>query len=292
MSGAVILAKVQNYLTQLNKGNGTKVEFQTINGLAGRVSSVFRRTLNPDNPKREFRLRMSNLGRPGCILQAERFGFNREPAAYSDRMRNAFGDLIEATAIAIMRQAGVDVRGEQTQVSLEVAGKMIDGTLDVTIAEPDERVYDVKSSSSYNFKHKYKDATLETLWKEGDDFGYVTQIYCYSQASGIPVGGLIIVNKEDGQWAIVEPPPDDKGLRQEALKKAAENVVRLISDKPFSKDFSLIEETFRKRKTGKKILCTNCSFCSYKETCWPTAEYKPQEASSGANPRSYYYVDD
>ena len=44
----------------------------------------------------EFRLRMSNIGRPLCQLQMQASGAEEEPQDYSFKMRMIIGDMLEA----------------------------------------------------------------------------------------------------------------------------------------------------------------------------------------------------
>jgi hypothetical protein len=289
VSDDVIILKVQNYLSELQKGNGKRVEFPVINDFNKRLTSTLLRQLSPEG-EREFTLRCSSLGRPGCILQSEQMKRPQSVRAYSDRFRNIFGDMVEAAAMTIMRQAGVNVVSEQGKVVLDIDGASISGTYDVIIAEPEPKLYDIKSASSWTYKHKYKDKTLQNLWDEGDGFGYVTQNYLYSQALGIPVGGLIVINKEDGSWTIVPPPIDDSELRLKALKKAHDNKVRITTNQPFKRDFEDVEETFRKKKTGNRILPFACAMCQYREACWPEAVELPQLSSKGQSPKQVWYT--
>ena len=233
---------------------------------------------------------MSNLGKPGCVLQAEKMQHEREPDPYSNRFRNLYGDLIEQTAVLIMRQAGVNVLSEQGGVKLSVGGAEIEGTYDVTIGEPDPKVYDVKSASGWVFKNKYQGKTLADIWKEGDFFGYVTQLYSYSQALKVPVGGIIAISKETGEWAIVPPPTSDDDLRELALRRASKNVQRLNSDAPFKKDFEPVDEVYRKKPTGNKILAYECATCPFRKGCWPDAQLLPQVVSHGEHPREFWYT--
>lgn len=289
MSETIIL-KVQNYLSNLTKGIGERVEYPVLASFASRTTNTFRRTLDPERQDRDFRLRMSNIGRPACILQGEKYKFPRDAIPYNVRMRNAFGDIIESAAVAIMKQAGVNIIKEQEQVQLEIAGKLIDGTLDIIIAEPDAAVYDVKSASSWSFRNKYSGSNLGKLWKDGDDFGYVTQIYLYSEAKKLPAGGLIVINKETGEWGLVQPPVDDEELKKEVLAFATNNVIKLSSDAPFERSFTDQPEYWRRKPTGNRVLGTSCGFCSFRETCWPTAKLLPQPASKGATPRNFWYT--
>lgn len=284
----IIIAKVQNYLAGLHKGVGTKVDFPITGKYSETVGRSLKRQFSPDSP-REFTLRASNLGRPGCILEAEKYHMPRDNEPYSSRFRNLFGDITEASAVVAMKLAGVNVLSEQGGIQLTIAGITVEGTYDLVVAEPEPKVYDIKSASSFAFKHKFLDKNLQNIVDEGDIFGYVVQLYIYSTALGIPVGGLIVINKEDGSWTLVNPPQDDSSLRLWALSFAQNNIRRLSSNKEFSKDFQPFLESFRKKETGNMLLHSNCSFCSYKKTCWPTAVELPQLASKGVSPRKVWY---
>jgi hypothetical protein len=237
-----------------------------------------------------FRLRMSNLGRPPCMLQAEAEGHAAEQEAPSNRFRNLYGDLIESAAIGLMKEAGVNVKDEQIPCELELAGTVIDGTADIVIDEEGPKVYDIKSSSSWAYTNKYVSNTLHNLWEDGDSFGYVTQIYLYSQSLKLPVGGLIIINKETGEWYVMPPPIYDDELRAQSLKRAEENVIRHLEKQPFKKDFEPVQEVFRGKPTGNEILPVTCTFCRFKNSCWPGVQHRPQVVSKGQSPRWYYYT--
>lgn len=284
-----ILLKVQNYLAELSKKRGTDLTYSAAGVFGEAVIRSARRQLSPDKEK-AFTLRMSNLGRPGCVLQAEKYEHKREPEPYSNRFRNLYGDLIEQTAVLIMRQAGVNVVSEQGGVKLGIGGANIEGTYDVKIAEPDEKVYDVKSASGWVFRNKYLNKNLLDIWKDGDTFGYVSQLYGYSQALKVPVGGIIAISKETGEWAIVPPPTSDDELRELALRRAATNVERLNSDAPFRRDFEPVEEFYRKKPTGNRVLPFQCTNCPFRISCWPDAKCLPQVVSGGEHPREFWYT--
>lgn len=285
----IILLKVQSYLANLANGKGVKVPFEQLSAFARANNSSLFRQLSPDED-RGFRLRMSNLGRPSCVLQAEKLKMAKEPSAYSDRFRNLYGDLVEAASVLVMKQAGVNIMSEQGKVYLDIDGHTIDGTYDIEIAEPDAKIYDIKSASGYTFRNKYQGHNLQNLWDEGDNFGYVTQLYLYGEAKQRPVGGLIVVSKEDGQWAIVPPPADDTNLRMGAIKRATENVTILTGDRAFQKCFTDLPELYRRKETGNRILPFNCSMCKFRGACWPEAIEKPMLASKGMNPRKQWYT--
>ena len=76
----------------------------------------------------------------------------QESQPYNNKMRNTFGDIIEALAILIMKSAGVDIKNEQKKVIYKFNGDKIEGRQDVEI---DGKVWDIKSASPYSFEKKF-----------------------------------------------------------------------------------------------------------------------------------------
>ena len=68
---------------------------------------------------------MSNVGRPLCQLQMEAKGIKGEGQPYNNKMRNTFGDMIEALAIFVMKSAGVEIKNEQKQVKYKFNGDQL-----------------------------------------------------------------------------------------------------------------------------------------------------------------------
>ena len=53
-----------------------------------------------------------------------------------------------------------------------------------------------------------------------------------------------------------------------------------------------IEETFRGKPTGNKVLGFACSFCPYKLPCWGSKlQLLPQQQSKGKNPKWVWYTE-
>ena len=69
-----------------------------------------------DKRPNKFTIRASNIGRPLCQLQMEKDGAKGESPPYSTKMRNLLGDLIEATAVLILKSSGVKIASEQKSV--------------------------------------------------------------------------------------------------------------------------------------------------------------------------------
>jgi hypothetical protein len=204
-------------------------------------------------------------------------------------MRNTFGDLIEALAVFVLKSAGVKLEDEQKNVKYKFNGSTIEGRLDVKI---DKKIWDIKSASPYSFKNKFGEAGgFDTVVKD-DAFGYVSQGYLYGESERLPFGGWIVVNKSTGEWVVCDTPLVDDHHRVKAIKNAEDNMKSIQNKKPFKKCYSEIEETFRTKKTGNKILGFVCSYCPYKLPCWGSKlQLLPQQQSQGKNPRWVWYTE-
>ena len=240
-----------------------------------------------DKRPNKFRVRASNVGRPLCQLQMEKNGAKGESQPYNAKMRNLFGDLIEATAVLVLKSSGVEVTNEQKSVRYDVSnGTHIDGTFDVEI---DNKIWDIKSASPFAFDHKFKNG-FNALTK-GDTFGYVEQGYVYAEAEKKKFGGWIAINKSTGEWAVTETPLADDEHRTKALKKVKDNSNAIKKNLPFERCFTDVEEMYRRKPTGNRVLGFECSYCPYKKDCWgDEIQHLPQQSSQGLNPKWVWYT--
>lgn len=279
---------IQSYLDRANAGP-VEVPEELIEEFGEACKAAFRKQFT--EPRKGFTLRMSNIGRPTCQLQMEKSGAPSETPPYNHKIKMLLGDLGEAVLITVMKLAGVKVKAVQQPVKLELLnGTALSGTLDVIIETDKERVYDVKTASNWSFQNKFGKG-FEAV-AEDDTFGYVGQGYGYSKAVGKPFGGWIVLKKETGEIAVVEAPEDK--VRAEAIYKDTNEVVDLLnSDAPFQRCFEPEAETFRKKPTGNRVLCTACSFCDFKQACWPDLQFRAETCSEAKSPKFkwYTYVD-
>ena len=204
-------------------------------------------------------------------------------------MRNTFGDLIEALSIFVLKSAGVKIEDEQKSVKYKFNGSSIEGRYDVKI---DKKIWDIKSASPYSFERKFgASGGFEEIAKD-DAFGYIPQGYLYSESEKLPFGGWIVVNKSTGEWVVCETPLIDEEYKVNAIKTAKDNVHKLEKKEPFKRCYNEIEETFRTKKTGNKVLGMVCSFCPYKLPCWGSKlQLLPQQQSQGKNPKWVWYTE-
>ena len=282
-----ILSKVQLYLDKAAK-EPVEISDKLVEEFGEACKNALRKQFSEERRK-EFKPRMSNIGRPLCQLQMEAQNIKGEGQPYNVKMRNTFGDLIEALSIFVLKSAGVKIEDEQKNVKYKFGESDIKGRLDVKI---DSKVWDIKSASPYSFEKKFGTAGgFEEVVKD-DAFGYASQGYLYGASEKIPFGGWIVINKSTGEWTVCKTPLADDHYKVEALKNAEENLKALENKVPFKRCFNDIEETYRTKKTGNRVLGTVCSFCPYKLPCWGSKlQLLPQQQSQGKNPKWVWYTE-
>ena len=234
-----IINKVQMYLNQVSK-EPVEISDKLVEEFGEACKSALRKQFT-EQRKTGFQPRMSNIGRPLCQLQMEAKNIKGEGQPYNAKMRNTFGDLIEALAIFVMKSAGVEIEDEQKSVKYKFNGSTLEGRFDVKI---NKKVWDVKSASPYSFEKKFgPSGGFEEVIKE-DAFGYASQGYLYSESEKLPFGGWIVVNKSTGEWVVCETPLLDEEYKVNAIETAKNNIHKLEKKEPFKKCYDEIEETY------------------------------------------------
>ena len=282
-----ILLKVQKYLDKVSK-SPAQVDKTLVEEFGEACKKALLKQFS-ETRSNKFEVRMSNAGRPLCQLQMEAKGIKGEGQPYNAKVRNTFGDIIEALALFIMKSAGVKIKNEQKQVKYKFNGEEIEGRQDVEI---DEKIWDIKSASPYSFEKKFgEDGGFSEVVKD-DTFGYASQGFLYAESQKKDFGGWIVINKSTGEWTVCETPKLVEPYKTNALTKAVDNIKALKEGVPFKRQYDAIEETFRGKPTGNKVLGLACSFCPYKLPCWGSKlQLLPQQQSKGKNPKWVWYTE-
>ena len=271
---------VHQYMTDAINGKSTMSE-EVIEQVGNDVKEALRKQFGGGVKRGDFRLRMSNLGRPTCQLW---FDKNKPEEASSKpnnfMMNMMLGDIVEAVFKGLLKSAGVKYE-EPENVTLDLGDTKIAGTYDLVL---DGAVDDVKSASGWSYDNKFVD--YETL-REGDAFGYVSQLVGYAKAANKKIGGWWVVNKANGAFKYVSAQNADADYEMKKIRATVETV----NENKFARCFEPIEETFRGKPTGNKILGVNCSFCSYKESCWDNLQQLPSVMSKAQFPKVVNYVE-
>ena len=282
-----ILLKVQKYLDTVSK-SPVKLDNKLVEEFGEACKSALLKQFE-EKRKDKFEPRMSDIGRPLCQLQMESKGIKGEGQPYNVKMRNTFGDMIEALAILIMKSAGVNITNEQKKLKYKFDGDEIEGRQDVEI---DKKIWDIKSASPYSFEKKFGEAGGFNEVVREDSFGYASQGFLYGESQSKEFGGWIAINKSTGEWTVCETPASVEEHKKAALTSAKKNYKALKEGKPFKRCYDDVAETFRSKPTGNRILGFVCSYCPYKLPCWGRDKLQllPQQQSKGKNPKWVWYT--
>jgi hypothetical protein len=207
--------------------------------------------------KGEPALRMSNLGEPCDRKLYWRINDpeSGEPLSGQTLLKFLYGDLVELLVLFLAEEAGHTVEGRQDELVLEGIKGHRDAIVDGVLC-------DVKSASGYGYQ-KFKNHALE----QDDPFGYLVQLGSYLQASASDPrlkskteAAFIAVNKENGAICVDTYRPPQVTPKTIARKKDM-----LEASNPPGRSFDDVPDG----ASGNRKLGTNCSYCSFRERCWP-----------------------
>jgi hypothetical protein len=199
-------------------------------------------------------LRFSSMGRKDrqiwYMAQAD-----KEPEAIQGKtyFKFLYGDVIELLILFLAREAGHSV--ERTQEEIEVDG--VKGHIDAII---DGVVVDVKSASPYGYQKFKKNEVLND-----DPFGYVQQLAGYSAVLNPgEAAAWVAFDKVDGDICVANLSASiiadfDPAERITHLKEVVASEIPPERCYPDEED----------GKSGNRKLGTGCSYCAFKQECWP-----------------------
>ena len=234
----------------------------------------------------DFRLRMSNVGKPLCQLQMQAKGVEPEKPSHDFIVRMIIGDMLEALVIVLLKAAKIEVKSQHQKVSLGVGDRQIEGEYDI---ELDDGIYDIKSVSPFSFTTKFNADNGYDKIKQSDSFGYISQGHGYGMAANKPFKGWIAINKTTGEIVFTDSKHTDEE-QKEVYSKIYNTSVALLDEKPFERCFTDVEEVYYSKPTGNRTLGIECSYCPYKHDCWDNLEFRRQLPSKGKNPKWTWYT--
>ena len=262
---------IHQYLEDAANGRSAMSD-ETIDTVAREVAEALKRQFGSGNKRGEFRLRMSNVGRPACQLW---FDKNKPETALPKPttfvMNMMIGDIVESVFKAILKESNVAFE-DTDKVSLPVGDSNdtnVSGSYDLII---DGAVDDVKSASDWSYRNKFE--SFDIL-KSDDSFGYVGQLAGYAKASDKKAGGWWVVNKANGGIKYV--PADN--LDMEAELENIKQTVETVNANEFKRCFKPEPEFYKRKPTGNMLRPKGCKFCDYRYECWPTLTEEPSRVS-------------
>ena len=249
---------IHQYLENATKGTSVMSD-ETIEQVAQDIKDAMKRQFGGGNKRDEFRLRMSNIGRPTCQLWWQKNHPEKAlPKPTTFVMNMLLGDIVEAAFKGILKEAGVAYEDKDNHVSLELDDVTVNGSYDLVV---DGALDDVKSASHWSYTNKFE--SYDTLAK-GDSFGYVGQLAGYIKASGKKVGGWWVVNKANGHIKYVPATGLDVDVEVAKLNETAKTVEANV----FKRCFEAAPESYRGKMSGNKVLPDGCKFCDFRYHCW------------------------
>ena len=120
------------------------------------------------------------------------------------------------------------------------------------------------------------------------------QGHLYGEATGLPFGGWIVINKSSGEVAVVEAPEWQGDDRKEYLADAKKRI-KVLTDESleFKVPFKDVFETYKldgqEIRTGNKLLPKPCTMCSFKAYCWKDAVLHDRITSKAKQPPQVWY---
>lgn len=216
------------------------------------------KTLKPRSYERAPKtLRFSEVGTP--CKRALWYKVNRptdsEKHSGATLVKFLYGNTLEDIALALAEAAGHTVEGRQEKASIDLSdGWRVVGSGDARI---DGVPIDVKSVTKAS----------EVKFQEGlvnDPFGYKLQMSGYATAWGDKEAGFLTIQKELGHIGYY-PLEVDHGWTKEKLEEAAE------AAKGSLETLGRLDPV-PEGKSGNTKLCTTCSYCGFKDACYPEAK--------------------
>ena len=262
---------VYTYLQKAMAGEVAMAE-EVIDKVASDVKAAMLKQFS-SGPRDDFRLRMSNIGKPKCQLWFEKNDpEGKEPFPPHFLMNMILGDIVEAVFKGLLTAADVSFKDNDKVVLKLPNGQEIKGEYDM---EMDGRIDDVKSASWYSYNNKFE--SIEEMQKS-DGFGYVSQLVGYSEGAGKDVGGWWVINKNSGEFKYVDASGVDK---EKVLKDIQDTVDYIDNDEPFERCFQPVPETYRRIPSGNIVLNDGCNFCQFKHKCFPNLKVLPSKVYKG-----------
>jgi hypothetical protein len=271
---------LHQYLESAVKGKSS-ISDNTIEQISNDITDALKRQFDSGKSRKDFTIRMSNVGRPSCQLWYDK---NKPEAALplpnTFVMNMMLGDIVEAVFKGLLKEAGVKYE-DTNKVTLDCGDTTVSGSYDLIL---DGAVDDIKSASDWSYRNKFE--SYDSL-ASGDGFGYIAQLAGYAKASGKKAGGWWVVNKSNGRFKYV--PATGIDMDEEITKINV--TVNKVKENKFERCFQPIPEKFRGKETGNTVLNDGCKFCSYRFDCWPSLQERSAVKSQAKVPPTVAYVE-
>ena len=249
-----LIEDIYETLAPLSEGKPIEVLEEDIESFGEAIKNVMRDWTAPSRRDSTFSVRMSNVGKPVRKLWFDsRYTADEFKANPSAQIKFLYGHLLEEVVKFLVTISGHDVTGEQKEVMVDG----VSGHIDCII---DDEVVDIKTASGFAF-NKFKHGSL----RDDDPFGYIGQLAGYEEAEGTSNGGLLVINKENGELCFYQPDELDKPNIRTKIKNI--NKALKLKNPPLEYCYPTVPDGVK----GNERLHKNCGWCPHKFKCYENA---------------------
>lgn len=270
------------YLEKVAAGKITSIDEHLVEEFGEHCKNTLRKL---HEPREKFRLRLSNIGRKARQLWLEK-NFGRQPAQPEFMLKMTYAHIAEHIVLTLLKASNAKVESNNEKVGLQLNTTVIAGEYDTKI---NGKHWDFKTASPYSYDNKFTSA--DGVLGE-DSFGYGAQAVGYSIADGTPFGGWFAINLVTGGFKAVPAEKLNEPEVQKQYLEQMETTIKVVNDElPVPECDGVVEETFRRKLTGNKVLNRECTYCDHKQRCHPGIQYLPSACSQAKDKPYVWYVE-
>ncbi|MFN7834858.1 MAG: hypothetical protein ACK5NY_03570 [Burkholderiaceae bacterium] len=221
---------------------------------------------NQFSQKGSYYPRASSLGHPARRLWwMKRYPHLQGDVAPTTRMTFFQGDALEAWFMLWLKVTSrvtkkFKVTHVQHKGQTEFAGETVRGTCDLVI---DGRLYDVKTTNDAHYTEKWQ--SFETL-VANDTYGYIEQAALYAKMLNLPFGGWIVINKNNGEFKLVEAEGEYAAYLLDTALDALGERMQLAQQEQMPE---MCHQPFIENNTGNLRVAYECARCPFVKKCFP-----------------------
>ena len=235
-----------------NPNHGHEPNEDNLNEFAENLKTLLRERLAKreplDNP-----LRFSSLGKQDRQIWYMAKKYPSEDISAKTYFKFLYGDVIEQLLLFLVKEAGHTVEMQQAEVVVDGVPGHIDAIIDGVVV-------DVKSASPMGYPKFVKQEV-----PINDTFGYTQQLAGYAQVL-TPGKGAAWLAMDKSSASLCVSPLSSSIIKDYPVTERISHLREVIQkDEPPERCYEDVEDG----KSGNRKLATGCSYCGFKNSCWP-----------------------
>lgn len=251
----MIVDRIYEYLNSEGKSFNALVLDEALS----RFRNVLMRQLMQDREEKPGRLYVTRFSHPCARKGAYGYhAFEAEEVRPRGKINFLVGDMVEIALASLGRLAGCDLQ-TPPKVILDINGTQVTGYGDDLLQEGGEGyLVEYKKVTSYALR-RFQRNGVEDAW------GYASQIHCYLKGLSLDKAILLAAAPETGALH------EQVLFFDEVAWLAARNrASQILASRPERLPMRAIPTVVT--KNGREKLGLQCSYCNYRQHCWPEAK--------------------